>query len=104
MATHHPAVTLTVLPDGRSVPVLRGHSLLQAALREGLPVPASCRNGSCRTCLSRLVHGQVRHRIDWPSLLADEIAEGWILPCVAEPAPGCTELTLVPGDGRGTAV
>lgn len=97
-------VTLTVLPEGRSVPVLRGHSLLQAALREGLAVPASCRNGSCRTCLSRLVTGQVRHRIDWPSLLADEIADGWILPCVAEPAPGCTALAIVPGDGRGTTV
>lgn len=97
-------VTLTVLPEGRTVPVLRGHTLLQAALREGLAVPASCRNGSCRTCLSRLVSGAVRHRIEWPSLLADEIAEGWILPCVAEPAAGCSTLAIVPGDGRGTAV
>ncbi len=99
-----PPILLTLLPEGRSVPVLPGHSLLQAALREGLAVPASCRNGSCRTCISRLVRGQVRHRIDWPSLLADEIAEGWILPCVAEPAPGCTALAMQPGDGRGTAV
>lgn len=104
MADAAPEVLLTVLPSGRTVPVLPGHSLLQAALREGLAVPASCRNGSCRTCISRLVQGQVRHRVDWPSLLADEIAEGWILPCVAEPAAGCRALTLVPGDGRGTAV
>ncbi|MDT7836612.1 2Fe-2S iron-sulfur cluster-binding protein [Aquabacterium sp. OR-4] len=97
-------ILLTVLPGGRQVPVLPGHTLLQAALREGLALPASCRNGSCRTCISRLVQGQVHHRIDWPSLLADEIAEGWILPCVAEPAPGCRALALQPGDGRGTAV
>ena len=60
-----------------------GQTLLQAALDAGVRLPRSCQNGSCRTCLARLVSGQVRHTIDWPSLLADEKAEGWILPCVA---------------------
>lgn len=60
--------------------------LLQAALRAGVRLPASCRNGTCRACLCRLESGQVAYRIEWPGLSAEEKQEGWILPCVAHPA------------------
>jgi ferredoxin len=30
----------------------------------------------------------VRYRVEWPGLLAEEKAEGWILPCVALPDAG----------------
>ena len=33
--------------------------------------------------MSRLRAGQVRYRVDWPGLSAEEKAEGWTLPCVA---------------------
>lgn len=65
--------------------VAPGQTLLAAALAHGLPWPASCRNGTCRTCRCRVLTGKVRHLIAWPGLLAEEKAEGWILPCVAEP-------------------
>lgn len=29
--------------------------------------------------------GRVRYEIEWPGLMPDEHAEGWILPCVAYP-------------------
>jgi ferredoxin len=58
-------------------------SLLKAAQAVGVRLPRSCQNGSCRTCLCLRVSGTVRHTIDWPSLSADEKAEGCILPCVA---------------------
>ena len=74
---------LTLLPGGWQVPVPAGHSLLQAALAAGVRLPSSCRNGSCRSCLARLDSGQIYYSIDWPGLLAEEKAEGWILPCVA---------------------
>ncbi len=74
---------LTVLPGGWRLPVRRGQTLLLAALDAGVRLPRSCRNGTCRTCLARLLSGQVHHTIDWPGLLAEEKAEGWILPCVA---------------------
>jgi hypothetical protein len=32
----------------------------------------------------------VRYRIEWPGLAAEEKAEGWILPCVAEPEAAVT--------------
>ena len=74
---------LTVLPLGVQLPVPAGHSLLQAALAAGVRLPSACRNGTCRACLARLVQGRIHYLIDWPGLLAEEKADGWILPCVA---------------------
>jgi ferredoxin len=65
-----------------------GHAdetVLAAALRAGVPLAVSCRNGTCRTCIARLVSGEVRYRIEWPGLSAEEKREGFILPCVAHP-------------------
>ena len=59
--------------------------LLQAALRAGIELPSSCRNGTCRTCICRLRQGRVVYRIEWPGLSLEEKQEGWILPCVAYP-------------------
>ena len=90
---------LTVLPGGWRLPVRPGQTLLLAALDGGVRLARSCRNGTCRTCLARVSRGQVHHTIDWPGLLAEEKAAGWILPCVAAAdsdltieAPGATEL------------
>jgi len=58
-------------------------SLLQSALRAGVALPNSCRNGTCRTCICQLRSGAVRHRIEWPGLSAEEKRDGYILPCVA---------------------
>nr|WP_281385252.1 2Fe-2S iron-sulfur cluster-binding protein [Roseateles oligotrophus] len=59
-------------------------SLLQAALAQGVALPSSCRNGTCRACICRLTAGRIAYRIEWPGLSREEKAEGWILPCVAE--------------------
>jgi len=48
-------------------------------------LPSSCRNGTCRTCMCRLISGEVAYSIDWPGLSAQEKAEGYVLPCVARP-------------------
>lgn len=76
---------LTVQPGGWPVPVPPGQTLLQAALAHGVQLPSSCRNGTCRSCMCRLLAGQIDYTIDWPGLLAEEKREGWILPCVAVP-------------------
>ncbi len=60
--------------------------LLLAAEQAGIELASSCRNGTCRTCLCRLVSGRVEYRIEWPGLSAEEKAEGLILPCVAHAA------------------
>jgi len=60
-------------------------SLFAAMTRAGMAWPVSCRNGTCRTCLARLLQGQVRYEIPWPGLSAEEKSEGYCLPCVARP-------------------
>jgi ferredoxin len=70
-------------PSGRSFRAPADAALLVAAEQAGIELPSSCRNGTCRTCLSQLLSGQVHYRIDWPGLSAEEKAEGFVLPCVA---------------------
>jgi ferredoxin len=71
-------------PSGLAFEAEAGTTLLKAAEAAGIELPSSCRNGTCRTCICRLVSGQVRHIVEWPGLSLDEKDEGWILPCVAE--------------------
>lgn len=60
-------------------------SLFAAMARAGIAWPVSCRNGTCRTCIARVLKGQVRYDIPWPGLSAEEKLEGYCLPCVALP-------------------
>lgn len=83
-----PSPVLRIEPAGWAVPVASGQSLLEAALAAGIRLPRSCRNGACRACRCRLLAGEVVYRVEWPGLLAEETAEGWILPCVALAASG----------------
>ena len=89
-----PAVySARLLPDGQPFAAPADLPLLQSALRAGLMLESSCRNGTCRACIRQLAGGQVSYRIDWPGLSADEKAEGFILPCIAYPA---SDLLLAP--------
>lgn len=85
-------------PDGRALAVTVGpaQTLLEAALAAGLPMRRSCRNGTCRACMARLVSGAVDYRVEWPGLLAEEKAQGWVLPCVACACTAELVLTAVP--------
>ena len=75
-----PAGLTFAAPD--SLPLLQAAELAGPA---GLKMDSSCRNGTCRTCICRMVSGRVRYAIEWPGLSAEEKAEGFILPCVAIP-------------------
>lgn len=80
-----PAIShqVSVLPDGLHFTTDGVASVLESGLQAGVELPSSCRNGTCRECMCRLISGNVRYRIDWPGLSADEKAVGWFLPCVA---------------------
>jgi len=77
--------TVKVEPTGLQYDVEGDLTLLEAAEMSRIELPSSCRNGTCRTCLCRLVSGEVAYTIDWPGLSAEEKAEGYVLPCVARP-------------------
>lgn len=88
------AFTARMEPGGETFTVHADQPLLAAAEQAGVALPSSCRNGTCRTCISRLEAGRIEHRIAWPGLSAEEKAEGFFLPCVAEPR---SDLTMRPG-------
>ena len=75
--------TVRIAPGPLEFAADGAQGLLGAAEVGGVALDSSCRNGTCRTCLCRLSQGQVRYRIEWPGVSAEEKADGWILPCVA---------------------
>jgi ferredoxin len=78
-------------PDARQFDAWSHQPLLVSIEQGGIDWPSSCRNGTCRTCFSKLESGQVRYEIDWPGLSAGEKEEGYLLPCVAYP---CSDVVL----------
>lgn len=75
--------SVVVEPGGLSFEAANAMPLVQAAREAGIRLPSSCRNGTCRACICRLVSGRIEYRIEWPGLLAEEKREGYMLPCVA---------------------
>jgi ring-1,2-phenylacetyl-CoA epoxidase subunit PaaE len=56
-------------------------SILTAAIRQGIPLPYSCRAGRCSSCVAHCVRGRVR--IVHNEVLTDkDLAEGLVLTCV----------------------
>jgi hypothetical protein len=91
--------TVKVEPAGLQYDVEGDLSLLEAAEMSRIELPSSCRNGTCRTCVCRLVSGEVTYSIEWPGLSAEEKAEGYLLPCVARPT---TDVVLEQSQARAT--
>jgi ferredoxin len=83
-------VTITLAPHGWRIDAQPGETVLAAAERAGVAMPNSCRNGTCRTCICRLISGGVRYLVEWPGLSFDEKREGYLLPCVAVAAGDIT--------------
>jgi len=66
--------------------VNEGESVLNAALRQGVMLPYSCKNGTCGSCKGRLESGEVHYPFHPPlALNREEIADGFALLCQAEP-------------------
>ncbi len=85
MSQDIPFVNGRIAPGDRCFYAWKNQTLLDSMEQGGLQWPSSCRAGTCRTCLSRLVQGEVRYEMAWPGLSPEEKAEGCVLPCVAWP-------------------
>jgi ferredoxin len=62
-------------------------TLLEAAEAQGVEIPSLCRAGSCQTCRTRVIAGDVC--CDSDSLSEEERAEGFVLPCVSHARGDC---------------
>ncbi len=77
---------IRIEPSGHEFHVHPKESILEAALREGINLPYSCRNGTCGTCKGKILSGAVDYgQHDEKTLTAAEKAEGKALFCHAIP-------------------
>lgn len=73
--------------SGQEFSVGESETVLDAALKNGLVIPYSCRSGTCGSCKSRIVSGRVDYgEYQGGALTEAEQAAGMALLCQARPA------------------
>ena len=77
-------ITILVDEEETTLEMSQKQTILEAALANDLDVPYSCQGGVCSSCICRVTEGSATMRQN--SVLTDnEVAEGLILSCQAEP-------------------
>jgi ferredoxin len=83
-------VTVTLANrDGREFAVDRRRPLLDSLEAHGLSLPYGCRYGGCISCAAKLLAGTVDQRAG-VALNGRQLADGYVLLCVARPTSDCT--------------
>lgn len=78
--------TVTIQPSGHQITVNEGESVLDAAVRQGIMIPYSCRGGTCGSCMGDVLSGEVIYPDGLPPALSEaEAAAGKALFCSAHP-------------------
>lgn len=78
--------SVVVEPEGPSFEVAADESILDAAMRQDIPLAYSCRDGLCGACKARLLEGSVTYPDERPEALTDaDQQEGLALLCQARP-------------------
>lgn len=84
------AYRVRVRPSGHEFTVEPGEPVLEAGLRQGVALPYGCRNGTCGSCLGKVVEGEVFYPDGPPPALSDEDAEaGLAIFCQAQTDEDC---------------
>jgi CDP-4-dehydro-6-deoxyglucose reductase len=85
------SVTVQLAPSGHQIQLEENESILDAALRQGLMLPYSCRGGSCGACEGRVLCGAVDYPNGKPeAITAEQAAAGVALLCQARAKVDCT--------------
>ena len=81
-----PPYTVTIRDTPYQFTVQAGETVLQAALRQQIPMPWGCAAGICGVCLGQIVSGQMHYPDGEPlALFEEDAADGTGLFCVGVP-------------------
>jgi p-cymene methyl-monooxygenase electron transfer component len=84
-----------VAPFNARYEVPSGETMLEAALKNGVPFPHNCTVGTCGSCKCKLKTGRVSALTDFGYTLSQqEIAAGFILACQAIPKDPLTQVEV----------
>jgi p-cymene monooxygenase electron transfer component len=90
-----PKRQLQVMPQGITIDIGSGQTLLEAALANGIAFPHDCTVGTCASCKSRLKQGRVREATPFGYTLSKlELDAGFILACQAFPRDALTVVEI----------
>ncbi|MEL7328572.1 MAG: 2Fe-2S iron-sulfur cluster-binding protein [Cyanobacteria bacterium J06559_1] len=81
--TSDPMVEFSV--SGKQIKCDDEQTLLDTAEQAGISMTSGCRMGSCGVCKHQLVSGAVTHAVEPRCLSESDLAEGYVLPCIAKP-------------------
>lgn len=92
-------------PSGHEIEARDGETVLEAALREGLNLMYSCRNGACGSCKGRLISGAIDYgKYELKALSREERVQGKALFCQAVPLSDIVIEAREVGAARGISV
>jgi CDP-4-dehydro-6-deoxyglucose reductase len=75
---------ISLSPSGEIFDAKPSETILEAAIRAGITIPFGCQNGSCGSCKSKIISGNVfLEGYQTSALNNSEVVDGWTLCCRA---------------------
>ncbi len=84
-------ITVTLTRSAKTLQVAADRTILDVIEEAGVTLPSSCRSGTCGTCITRVVSGQIDHR---DSVIEETQRNTHMCPCVSRAIGSSLSLDL----------